>query len=49
MSTSAPPAPAAAPPTPPAPHTAPAAPLMLGVSGMRGIVGKSLTPDVAAR
>lgn len=25
------------------------APLMVGVSGLRGIVGKSLTPDVAAR
>ena len=27
----------------------PEAPLMLGVSGLRGIVGKSLTPEVAAR
>jgi phosphomannomutase len=27
----------------------PDAPLMLGVSGLRGIVGKSLTPEVAAR
>src|ERR1043165_713328 len=26
-----------------------AAPLMVGVSGLRGIVGKSLTPEVAAR
>ncbi len=25
------------------------APLMLGVSGLRGIVGRSLTPEVAAR
>ena len=25
------------------------APLMVGVSGLRGIVGKSLTPEVAAR
>ena len=30
-------------------NDAPPAPLMLGVSGMRGIVGQSLTPEVVAR
>lgn len=33
----------------PTTSSVPAAPLMLSVSGLRGIVGKSLTPDVASR